>query len=118
MTGPTHDVAIVGAGLVGLATAYQLLTRRPGMSVAVLDKETEVGRHQSSHNSGVLHSGVYYTPGSLKARLCREGKRAVEAFARDHGIAVDRCGKVIVAVDETELDRLNALHERGKGNGV
>ncbi len=118
MTGPTHDVAIVGAGLVGLATAYQLLTRRPGMSVAVLDKETEVGRHQSSHNSGVLHSGVYYTPGSLKARLCREGKRAVEAFARDHGIAVDRCGKVIVAVDETELDRLNALHERGKGNGL
>ena len=118
MTSPTHDVAIVGAGLVGLATAYQLLTRRPGTTVAVLDKESEVGRHQSSHNSGVLHSGVYYAPGSLKARMCRQGKGAVEAFARDHGIAVDRCGKVIVAVDESELDRLNALYERGQGNGV
>ena len=118
MTSPTHDVAIVGAGLVGLATAYQLLTRRPGTTVAVLDKESEVGRHQSSHNSGVLHSGVYYAPGSLKARMCREGKGAVEGFARDHGIPVDRCGKVIVAVDASELDRLNALYERGQGNGV
>jgi L-2-hydroxyglutarate oxidase len=118
MAGPTHDVAIVGAGLVGLATAYQILIRRPGTKVAVVDKETAVGRHQSSHNSGVLHSGVYYTPGSLKARMCREGKGAVEAFARDHGIAVDRCGKVIVAVDPSELDRLSALYERGQGNGV
>jgi L-2-hydroxyglutarate oxidase len=118
MAAPTYDVAIVGAGLVGLATAYQLLTRRPGAAVAVLDKETGVGRHQSSHNSGVLHSGVYYTPGSLKARMCRQGKGAVEAFARDHGIAVDRCGKVIVAVEPSELDRLNSLYERGQGNGV
>src|SRR5580704_1387702 len=108
MAAPTYDVAIVGAGLVGLATAYQLLTRRPGTTVAVLDKEPSVGRHQSSHNSGVLHSGVYYTPGSLKARLCRQGKGAVEAFARDHGIPVDRCGKVIVAIDDSELDRLKA----------
>jgi L-2-hydroxyglutarate oxidase LhgO len=118
MAAPAYDVAIVGAGLVGLATANQILTRRPGTTVAVLDKETGVGRHQSGHNSGVLHSGVYYTPGSLKARLCREGKGAVEAFARDHGIAVDRCGKVIVAVEPSELDRLNALYERGRGNGV
>jgi L-2-hydroxyglutarate oxidase LhgO len=84
----------------------------------VLDKETGVGRHQSSHNSGVLHSGVYYPPGSLKARLCREGKVAVEAFARDHGIPVERCGKVIVAVEPGEQDRLTALYERGRRNGV
>jgi L-2-hydroxyglutarate oxidase LhgO len=116
--GSVYDVVVVGAGLVGLATAYQLLTRRPDLSVAVLDKETRVGRHQSSHNSGVLHSGVYYTPGSLKARLCRQGKAAVEDFAAQHGIPVERCGKVIVAVDESERDRLVALYERGRSNGV
>ncbi len=118
MTPPAYDVAVVGAGLVGLATAYQLLRARPGLRIAVLDKEPVVGRHQSSHNSGVLHSGVYYQPGSLKARLCREGKDAVEAFAREHGVPVERCGKVIVAVDDGERARLADLYERGCRNGV
>jgi L-2-hydroxyglutarate oxidase LhgO len=117
-TGSVYDVVVVGAGLVGLATAYQVLSRRPDLWVAVLDKETTVGRHQSSHNSGVLHSGVYYTPGSLKARLCREGKAAIEDFAAQHGIPVEWCGKVIVAVDESERGRLVALYERGQSNGV
>jgi L-2-hydroxyglutarate oxidase LhgO len=115
---PRHDIAVVGAGLVGLATAYQALRRRPGTRVVVLDKEATVGRHQSGHNSGVLHSGVYYPPGSLKARLCRTGKQAVEVFAREHGIPVERCGKVIVAVEPGQLDRLADLHERGLRNGV
>jgi (S)-2-hydroxyglutarate dehydrogenase len=118
MSGPVYDVAIVGAGLVGLATAYRLLERRPGLGVAVLDKEDGVGRHQSGHNSGVIHSGVYYTPGSLKARLCFEGKAALEAFALAHAIPLESCGKVIVAVDQNELARLTALHDRAAANSV
>ncbi len=112
------DVAVVGAGIVGLATAYRLLQRRPDLRVAVLDKEPAVAAHQSSHNSGVLHSGVYYAPGSLKADLCRRGKRAVEGFAERHGIPVERCGKVIVAVRPDELGRLRGLHERAAANGL
>jgi L-2-hydroxyglutarate oxidase LhgO len=115
---PRHDIAVVGAGLVGLATAYRALRRRPGTRVVVLDKEAAVGCHQSSHNSGVLHSGVFYPPGSLKARLCRAGKQALEVFACERGIAVERCGKVIVAVEAGERDRLTDLHERGVRNGV
>lgn len=117
-TGPDHDVAIVGAGLVGLATAYRLLLRRPDLRVVVLDKEDRVAAHQSSHNSGVLHAGVYYGPGSLKARLCVEGKTALERFAGEHGIPFERCGKLIVAVDDSELVRLAELRRRAAGNGV
>jgi L-2-hydroxyglutarate oxidase LhgO len=101
-----------------LATAFRLQEARPGIDIAVVDKEQSVAVHQTGHNSGVLHSGVYYRPGSLKARLCREGKAALEAFAAEHGIPVDRCGKVIVATHPGELGRLEALRARAAGNGV
>jgi L-2-hydroxyglutarate oxidase len=111
-------VVVVGAGLIGLATAYRLLEQRPSLRLVVLEKEDSVGRHQSSHNSGVLHTGVYYQPGSLKARLCRSGKSALEAFAAERGIRFERCGKLIVALDARELPRLDALYERALVNGV
>ncbi len=112
------DVAIIGGGIVGLATATRLLERRPGIQLAILEKEAELATHQSGHNSGVLHAGLYYQPGSLKARLCREGKAAVESFAEAHDIPFDRCGKLVVALDESELPRLDALRERATANGV
>jgi (S)-2-hydroxyglutarate dehydrogenase len=113
-----HDVVIVGGGIVGLATAYQLLRARPDLSVTVLEREPEVGRHQSSRNSGVLHAGLYYPPGSAKARWCTAGKRDLEAFCEEHGVPVARTGKVVVAVDDRELHRLRALAERARTNGV
>ena len=112
------DVAVVGGGIVGLATALRLTETRPDVRVAVLEKEPELATHQSGHNSGVLHAGLYYQPGSLKARLCREGKAAVEAFAESHGIPFERCGKLVVALDESELERLASLRERAEANGV
>jgi L-2-hydroxyglutarate oxidase LhgO len=112
------DIAVVGAGILGLATARELLVRHPDRQVTVLDKEDRVAAHQTGHNSGVLHAGLYYTPGSLKARLCREGKAQVEAFAAEHGIPVDRCGKLVVALDESELGRLDDLQARAEANGV
>jgi L-2-hydroxyglutarate oxidase LhgO len=114
----TADVVVVGGGIVGLATAYQLGRSRPDARVTVLEKEARVGRHQSSHNSGVLHAGIYYAPGSRKAELCRRGKAAVEAFAEAHGIPVVRNGKLVVAVEERELPALVALTERAEANGV
>lgn len=114
----THDVAVIGAGLVGLATAYQLLRERPGLALAVVEKEAGVAAHQSSHNTGILHAGIYYPPSSLKARLCREGKAELERFADVHGIPWRRCGKVIVALSEPELPRLSALLDRARANGV
>jgi L-2-hydroxyglutarate oxidase len=113
-----YDVVVVGGGIVGLATSLRLLEARPGLSIAILEKEEELATHQSGHNSGVLHAGLYYEPGSLKARLCREGKAAVEAFAEAHDIPFERCGKLVVALDETELDRLAAVRERATANGV
>jgi L-2-hydroxyglutarate oxidase LhgO len=112
------DVAIVGGGIVGLATAWQILQRNERRRVLVLEKEPHVGMHQSGHNSGVLHSGIYYRPGSLKALNCRTGKQAMEAFCAAHGIAYDICGKVIVAVEERELAHLERIYERGQANGV
>ena len=112
------DVAVVGGGIVGLATAFQLLRSQPALSVAVIEKEAELGVHQTGHNSGVLHAGLYYTPGSLKARLCREGKVELERFADEHGIPYRHCGKLVVALDETEIPRLMALKERAVANGV
>jgi (S)-2-hydroxyglutarate dehydrogenase len=112
------DVAVIGGGLLGLATAYQLLERRPGLGVVILEREPEIARHQSGRNSGVLHAGLYYTPGSLKARLCVEGKVAMEAFAERHGIPMERCGKLVVALGEDELPRFEALRERAEANGV
>lgn len=112
------DVAIIGGGIVGLATAYQLLQRHPEKRVVVLEKESSVGAHQTGHNSGVLHSGIYYKPGSLKAQNCRVGKRAMEAFCEAEGIPYDVCGKVIVAVDDAEIPRLERILERGQANEV
>ena len=113
-----HDLVVVGAGIVGLAVARELLTRRPGLRLAVLDKQDEVGFHQTGHNSGVVHAGIYYAPGSLKAKLCVEGAARLYDFCDEHGVAYERCGKVIVAVDESELPRLDELERRGHANGV
>src|SRR3954468_15033703 len=99
---PRIDLAIVGGGIVGLATAYRLMQRFPDRRVVVLEKEARVAEHQTGRNSGVLHSGIYYKPGSLKAINCRAGKRAMETFCQAEGIAFEICGKVIVAVTEAE----------------
>jgi L-2-hydroxyglutarate oxidase len=112
------DVAIVGAGVVGLATAYQLLHARPDLRLVVLDKESTLGAHQTGHNSGVLHSGVYYRPGSLKAENCRAGKLALQQFCEAENIPFEICGKVIVATQQRELAGLQLVYERGKANGV
>jgi L-2-hydroxyglutarate oxidase LhgO len=112
------DVVVVGGGILGLATAHRLLEVRPGIRLAVVEKEAELATHQSGHNSGVLHAGLYYAPGSLKARLCREGKAEIEQFAERHAIPFERCGKLVVAIDEGELPRLSSLRERAEANGV
>jgi L-2-hydroxyglutarate oxidase LhgO len=112
------DVVVVGGGILGLATAHRLLEVRPGIRLAVVEKEAELATHQSGHNSGVLHAGLYYAPGSLKARLCREGKAEIEQFAERHAIPFERCGKLVVALDEGELPRLSSLRERAEANGV
>ncbi len=112
------DIAIVGGGIVGLATALALTERHPQARVAILDKEAKIATHQTGHNSGVIHSGIYYKPGSLKARLCTEGARLMKAFCSEHGIHWELCGKLIVATDESELGRLKNIHERGQANGL
>src|ERR1700688_4557706 len=111
-------VAIVGGGIVGLATAYRLVERFPRAQVTVLEKEAGVGLHQSGHNSGVLHCGLYYKPGSRKARLAVRGIRQMIEFCRDHLIAHEVCGKVVVATSEEEVPRLKMLFERGTQNGL
>ena len=113
-----YDLAIVGAGIIGLATARELLSRRPWLRVAVVDRAGEVGTGQTGNNSGVIHAGIYYKPGSLKAKLCVDGAARMYAFCEERGIAVERCGKVIVALHESELDRLAELERRGQANGV
>jgi L-2-hydroxyglutarate oxidase LhgO len=118
MTGEAFDVAVIGAGLVGLATAMALLAERPGLRLAVLEKEQRVGTHQSGHNSGVIHAGLYYQPGSLKARFCTEGRRAMAEFAEEHQIPCRQTGKLVVATRESELPRLASLAERGRANGL
>jgi L-2-hydroxyglutarate oxidase len=112
------DVAVVGGGIVGLAAAYQLTQRFPGRRVVVLEKEATVAAHQTGHNSGVLHSGIYYKPSSLKAINCRAGKQAMEAFCAAEGVPFENCGKVIVAIDDNDLPALDRLFERGQANGV
>lgn len=115
---PTYDVTVIGAGIVGLATMYRLTERCPGLKTAILEKETGPAHHQTGHNSGVLHSGIYYQPGSLKATNCRLGKLAMQRFCEEQSIPFDICGKVIVATKERELPALQRIYERGQQNGV
>jgi L-2-hydroxyglutarate oxidase len=118
MTDSRYDVIIIGGGVVGLGVGLEITRRFPGKRLLVLEKEDRVARHQSGHNSGVIHSGVYYKPGSLKARLCVTGAAAMVEFCREHGIAHQVCGKVIVATEEDELPRLEDLRKRGEANGL
>jgi L-2-hydroxyglutarate oxidase len=113
-----YDVIVIGAGLVGLATAMALLAQRPGLQLAVLEKEESVGTHQSGHNSGVIHAGLYYQPGSLKARFCTAGRLAMMEFAGQHQIPYRQTGKLVVATRDSELPRLAGLAERGRANGL
>jgi (S)-2-hydroxyglutarate dehydrogenase len=112
------DVVVVGAGILGLATARELLLRHPGIRLAVLEKETAPAMHQTARNSGVVHAGIYYAPGSLKARLCVEGARDLYAYCERKGVQFERCGKLVVAVDESEIEGLDELERRGRANGV
>jgi L-2-hydroxyglutarate oxidase LhgO len=114
----TYDIAIIGGGIVGLATARAILERAPRARLTILEKEADIAQHQTGHNSGVIHSGIYYKPGSYKARLCVEGARLMKAFCDKNGIPVETCGKVIVATSQDELPRLKTLYERGVANGV
>jgi (S)-2-hydroxyglutarate dehydrogenase len=118
MSDTANDVAVIGAGIVGLSVAMELTRRFPRLQVVVLEKEDAIARHQSGHNSGVIHSGVYYKPGSLKARLCVEGAAAMVGFCSQHGIAYKICGKLIVATGNDELPRLEQLFQRGQANGI
>jgi L-2-hydroxyglutarate oxidase len=114
----SKKVAIIGGGIVGLATAYRLGERFPGARISVLEKESAVGQHQTGHNSGVLHSGLYYKPGSLRARLAVAGIRQMAEFCRENGIAHEICGKLVVAADDSEVPRLRDLEKRGAANGL
>jgi L-2-hydroxyglutarate oxidase len=118
VTDARADVAIIGGGIVGLATARALLAKRPGLRLVLLEQAAELAWHQSGHNSGVVHAGLYYPPGSLKARLCREGKLELESFCREHDIPLEPVGKLVVALTQEELPRLASLKERGLANGV
>src|SRR3984885_15697356 len=115
---PRVDAVVVGGGIVGLASALALLDRKPLASLVVLEKESHVAAHQSGHNSGVIHSGLYYKPGSLKASLCAEGARALYRFCAEEGIAHQRIGKLVVATSPDELPRLDELERRGQANGL
>ena len=114
----SSDFLIIGGGIVGLATAWRLMQRFPDAKITLLEKEARVGTHQSGRNSGVLHSGIYYKPGSLKAVTCRAGKKVMEEFCREHSVRFETCGKIIVAVNEAELPGLEHIHQRGQENGV
>ena len=114
----TADIAVVGGGILGLAVARELGRRDPARRIVVLEREAQVGEHQTGHNSGVVHAGIYYAPGSLKARLCVEGVRELRAYCEERGIAYDACGKLIVALGEHELPGLDELERRGIANGV
>ena len=114
----TSDYVVIGGGIVGLAVARELLARHPGASLCLLEREGRLAAHQTSHSSGVIHSGIYYPPGSLKARLCVEGARRLYAYCSERGIEARRDGKLIIAAEESELPRLDELERRGRANGV
>jgi L-2-hydroxyglutarate oxidase len=118
MPDQSFDVVIIGGGIVGLATALQFGRAFPRLRLLLVEKEDRVARHQSGHNSGVIHSGIYYKPGSLKAKLCVEGAAAMTAFCREHAIPVEICGKIVVATTAEEVPRLRGLLERGQANGI
>jgi L-2-hydroxyglutarate oxidase len=118
LDGRRYDVAVIGGGIVGLVTAYQLTRQRPGTRIVVLEKERRWATHQTGHNSGVIHSGIYYAPGSRKARYAVEGARRMVEFCREHGLPYEVTGKVIVATSEAELPQLDRLYDRGVANGV
>src|SRR5258705_6226466 len=113
-----YDVAVIGAGIVGLAVARKIVARRPAAKVIVIDKATAVAQYQTGHNSGVVHAGVYYAPGSLKAQLCVHGAKLMYEFCEQNAIAFERCGKLIVAVRQEGLPRLDDLEARARANGV
>jgi (S)-2-hydroxyglutarate dehydrogenase len=114
----TYDYCVIGAGIVGLATAMELLHREPGASLVLIEKEAAPAIHQTGHNSGVIHSGIYYAPGSLKAELCRAGERETKVFCTEHSIPFEVCGKLLVATNEKERERMEALYERSVKNNV
>lgn len=118
MSGNHFDLAVVGTGIVGLAAAWELKRRHPDLRMVLVEKETDVAKHQTGNNSGVVHSGIYYKPGSLKARLCVDGVKRLKAFSREHNVRYDDVGKVITAIDAEEVPRLEALMDRGIENGV
>lgn len=113
-----YDFIIIGGGIIGMSTAMQLARAKPDCKIVLVEKESGHARHQTGHNSGVIHAGVYYTPGSLKARFCLEGNRATKAFCDTHGIAYEECGKLLVATNDLELKRMQALWERTEANGL
>lgn len=112
------DVVVVGGGIVGLASALALLQRRPGLSLVVLEKEPTLAAHQTGRNSGVIHSGLYYKPGSLKATTCQRGRELLERYCEEHGVPFERCGKIVVATTASEVARLDELERRGRANGL
>ena len=118
MNNTNYDIIIVGGGIVGLATAYKLVTHHPQKKILVLEKEKEVAAHQTGHNSGVIHSGIYYKPGSYKAIKCVEGRRELISFVTEHNIPHDLCGKIIVATEESELAHMHKVFNNGVANGV
>src|SRR5882672_8799415 len=113
-----YDFCVVGGGIVGLATAREILRRRPGASLVLLEKEADLASHQTGHNSGVIHAGVYYAPGSLKARLCRAGNQQTKQFCTDHDIPIEECGKLIVATTPVETQHLADLRKRCEANEI
>src|SRR3954469_22177609 len=113
-----ETVGVVGGGILGLAVGRELVRRRPGTRVVVLEKENRLAAHQTGHNSGVVHAGIYYRPGSLKARLCTRGRRLLREYCAEHGLPYVECGKLVVAVDPSEMDRFAALEKTATENGV
>jgi (S)-2-hydroxyglutarate dehydrogenase len=114
----SFEAVVIGGGIVGVSTALSLVRRLPGLSVLVLEKEDRLARHQTGHNSGVIHSGLYYRPGTLKASNCVEGREELYNFCAENGLPHERCGKIVVAVEEKQLPALAELERRGRANGL